>query len=145
MEQHNARRPSAADCAVAVRHVAAGQSLQADGSGPRAVRDKVVLSHKDVELVMNKTHYDKLCRLYRAATPPAGVDWGEPGVTSSRAQRMDERIFCVMQRYETLSGATSGYQGALPDHTFEAMRATFGVNHECFASPLNCYYGNFCR
>lgn len=38
----------------------------------------------------------------------------------------------------------SGLQGALPVPVFEALNKQFGVSFECFASPLNCYYKQFC-
>lgn len=38
----------------------------------------------------------------------------------------------------------SGLQGALPVPVFEALNKKFGVTFECFASPLNCYFKQFC-
>ncbi len=38
----------------------------------------------------------------------------------------------------------SGLQGALPVPVFEALNKQFGVTFECFASPLNCYFKQFC-
>ncbi|RYH05170.1 hypothetical protein EON65_45430 [archaeon] len=45
----------------------------------------------------------------------------------------------MLSRYETLSGKSEGYQMAFPDVGFAYLRETWGVNTECFASPLNCY------
>lgn len=44
------------------------------------------------------------------------------------------------------SGANegTGLQGALPVSVFEALHRQFGVSFECFASPLNCYFKQFC-
>lgn len=44
------------------------------------------------------------------------------------------------------SGANegTGLQGALPVTVFEALNRQFGVSFECFASPLNCYFKQFC-
>lgn len=38
----------------------------------------------------------------------------------------------------------TGLQGALPVHVFEALYKLFGVSFECFASPLNCYFKQYC-
>ena len=37
-----------------------------------------------------------------------------------------------------------GLQGALPTEVFECLHRIFGVTSECFASPLNCYFRQFC-
>ncbi|MEE6520082.1 hypothetical protein FKM82_017879 [Ascaphus truei] len=38
----------------------------------------------------------------------------------------------------------SGLQGALPVQVFQALHRLFGVTSECFASPLNCYFKQYC-
>lgn len=38
----------------------------------------------------------------------------------------------------------AGLQGALPVKVFECLQRCFEVTFECFASPLNCYYSQFC-
>lgn len=38
----------------------------------------------------------------------------------------------------------TGLQGSLPVHVFEALHRLFGVTFECFASPLNCYFRQYC-
>ncbi|XP_030067410.1 mRNA (2'-O-methyladenosine-N(6)-)-methyltransferase isoform X2 [Microcaecilia unicolor] len=38
----------------------------------------------------------------------------------------------------------TGLQGALPVHVFETLHKLFGVSFECFASPLNCYFKQYC-
>ncbi|XP_041096389.1 mRNA (2'-O-methyladenosine-N(6)-)-methyltransferase-like [Polyodon spathula] len=38
----------------------------------------------------------------------------------------------------------TGLQGALPVPVFEALHKHFGVSFECFASPLNSYFKQFC-
>ncbi len=54
------------------------------------------------------------------------------------------RVFCVIQRYETLSGPSDGYQMAFPNEGFKFLRDRLGVTVECFASPLNCWNQRFC-
>ena len=67
----------------------------------------------------------------------------EPGTDPARVL---SRIFVMIVRYETLFEAKSGHQAALPPDVFQALHDTFGVRHECFASPLNKWRGtkNFC-
>lgn len=77
------------------------------------------------------SHLDKLKRFYQHKTPFV-------------EKLFLERVFCMLQRYETLSGGSSGYQGALPDHVFVEMQRSFGIACECFASPLNCFFPSFC-
>lgn len=43
----------------------------------------------------------------------------------------------MLLRYETLFFLDQGTQGALPHRAFTHLQKTFGVTHECFASPLN--------
>ena len=47
------------------------------------------------------------------------------------------RVFAVLARYDTIAGA--GYQAAMPEPAFDALRRHFDVGTEGFASPLNCY------
>ena len=54
------------------------------------------------------------------------------------------RLFCLLARYDSLSGDTHGFQGAVPRHVFDELSRSFGVRHECFASPLNCFMPRFC-
>jgi Phosphorylated CTD interacting factor 1 WW domain len=38
-----------------------------------------------------------------------------------------------------------GFQAACPEAVFDVLQQSFlKVQHECFASPLNCYYGSYC-
>ena len=67
---------------------------------------------------------------------------GGAGTTAARALFL-QRLYCVVARYETFAGNTSGLQGALPHHVFDALERVCGVNQECFASPLNCHFPVF--
>lgn len=53
-------------------------------------------------------------------------------------------IYCCLSRYEALRGA--GYQCAVPASVFQAAATKCGLDAtiECFASPLNCRYRNYC-
>lgn len=42
-------------------------------------------------------------------------------------------------------GMVQDYMNAvLPTSVFQSLTAEFHVTFECFASPLNCYYSQFC-
>ena len=85
-----------------------------DADGPR--KPYMLISH---------AHYDKLKTLHdRFGSGDA-----------------DERIFCVVTRYEALRGA--GFQCAVPGACFEALRTYLGNTVECFASPLNCRFERY--
>jgi len=44
------------------------------------------------------------------------------------------------------TGDNEGFQlqGALPLAVFECLNRVFGVTFECFASPLNCFFKQYC-
>ncbi|KAL7647702.1 UNVERIFIED_CONTAM: hypothetical protein RMT77_001311 [Armadillidium vulgare] len=58
------------------------------------------------------------------------------------------RVWCLLKRYQTLLGSNPneghGTQGAIPVAVFECLNKHFGVTFECFASPLNCYFRQYC-
>jgi hypothetical protein len=79
-------------------------------------------------------HYYKLSNL-----------WDLQGGNGKGAESgKDEDIFCLLQRYESLSGASPGFQMALPEDVFDVLQKHWEVSHECFASPLNCYFPSYC-
>jgi hypothetical protein len=73
-----------------------------------------------------------------AAGGTAGTDDGDAAYDS----RFHRALFRLLLRYKSIRG--SGFQAAIGPACFEALKADFGVDMECFASPLNCRYGCFC-
>lgn len=55
-----------------------------------------------------------------------------------------QRVYCMVARYETFSGNASGLQGALPHHIFDSLENTLAIHTECFASPLNTHFTQYC-
>jgi hypothetical protein len=53
-------------------------------------------------------------------------------------------LYCCLARYESIQGA--GYQCAVPPAAFDAALHGLGLGTtmECFASPFNCRYRNYC-
>eukprot|EP01031_Cornospumella_fuschlensis_P033528 gene33528-40563_t len=93
------------------------------------------LQYQKKEHVISETHFKKLLGFYQENTDKYSHD---------QDPLFLRRLFCVLSRYETLSGKSEGYQMAFPDVGFKYLRDTWGVDTECFASPLNCYNSRFC-
>ena len=77
-------------------------------------------------LVINKTHYTKLQTLYT----------GNPADFLAC-------LYCMLARYEIYSAGATGFQGSLTPEVFGALNTLFGVQGECFASPLNAYFPSY--
>lgn len=86
-------------------------------------------------IAVNKSHYDKLRNLFQRY---GGVKESE----GDTEERFHAHLWCLLARYEALSG--HGYQAALCEAGFRALRSAMAVDFECFASPLNCHYGPHC-
>ncbi|XP_064599168.1 mRNA (2'-O-methyladenosine-N(6)-)-methyltransferase-like [Liolophura sinensis] len=88
-------------------------------------------------LKINTSHLHKLEQLYRIFTRD------DPKFDNFLA-----RVFCLLRRYKTYFGIKNSegisLQGALPIQVFECLHRVFGVTFECFASPLNCFFKQYC-
>ncbi|XP_077993785.1 mRNA (2'-O-methyladenosine-N(6)-)-methyltransferase-like [Glandiceps talaboti] len=96
-----------------------------------------VLKCKNETCKVNSSHFQKLEHLYRFHCRE-----------DPRFDNFLGRVWCLLKRYQTMFGIRanegSGLQGALPISVFEALHRLFGVTFECFASPLNCYFRQYC-
>lgn len=111
---------------IAVSNLATGKVCRVHSANAQ-----VRLNFRGTELSISEDHYRKLCNLW--------------DLNSGRNEDCrDSDIFCVLHRYEILNGASPGFQMALPEEVFDVLQNYWGVNHECFASPLNCYHPRFC-
>jgi len=90
--------------------------------------------HRTVRI--NEWHLEKLRRLYGLHTLNSGVWTGEANALFL------QRVWAMLMRYRLFGDA--GCQAALPERCFEMLRASLGVTHECYASPLNCYMPTYC-
>lgn len=57
----------------------------------------------------------------------------------------------MLKRYSTFLGNYTSHQqenemtqAAIPATVFNCLNIHFGVTFECFASPLNCYFRQYC-
>ena len=64
------------------------------------------------------------------------------GGKSNTHPEFTARVYCLLARYEALSGA--GYQAALNEKGFDVLLDEMAVKQELFASPFNCRYANHC-
>nr|CAG4651643.1 EOG090X02BU [Triops cancriformis] len=100
-------------------------------------KDQTMLRYKGDAVRINTLHFQKLEQLYRYnCFDDRKFEWFLP------------RVWCLLKRYHTYlgmaAGEGTGTQGALPITVFECLQKQFGVSFECFASPMNCYFKQYC-
>ncbi|XP_033009815.1 mRNA (2'-O-methyladenosine-N(6)-)-methyltransferase [Lacerta agilis] len=97
----------------------------------------VCVRYKGEMVKVSRSYFSKLWLLYRYSC-----------IDDSAFERFLPRVWCLLRRYQMMFGTGlyegTGLQGALPVHVFEALHKLFGVSFECFASPLNCYFKQYC-
>ncbi|XP_068918856.1 mRNA (2'-O-methyladenosine-N(6)-)-methyltransferase isoform X2 [Petaurus breviceps papuanus] len=93
--------------------------------------------YKGEMVKVSRSFFSKLWLLYRYSC-----------IDDSAFERFLPRVWCLLRRYQMMFGVGlyegTGLQGSLPVHVFEALHRLFGVSFECFASPLNCYFRQYC-
>jgi len=86
---------------------------------------------------LHKDHVEKVAKLHQIYKERKGD--GPSRIT------LDEHIFVMLLRYASYFGQEgSGLHAALPSKVFEVLHGEFGVELECYASPLNCYFPSYC-
>ncbi|ELW48241.1 Phosphorylated CTD-interacting factor 1 [Tupaia chinensis] len=97
----------------------------------------VCIRYKGEMVKVSRSYFSKLWLLYRYSC-----------IDDSAFERFLPRVWCLLRRYQMMFGVGlyegTGLQGSLPVHVFEALHRLFGVSFECFASPLNCYFRQYC-
>uniref|UniRef100_A0A8C5R6I7 mRNA (2'-O-methyladenosine-N(6)-)-methyltransferase n=1 Tax=Leptobrachium leishanense TaxID=445787 RepID=A0A8C5R6I7_9ANUR len=97
----------------------------------------VCVRFREESVGINQSYFSKLFQLYRLSSTD------DPG-----SDKFLSRVWCLLRRYQVMFGTAqyegSGLQGALPIQVFQALHKHFGVTSECFASPLNCYFKQYC-
>ncbi|KAG5675320.1 hypothetical protein PVAND_005231 [Polypedilum vanderplanki] len=89
---------------------------------------------------LNMTHLQKLEQLYRYNC-------------DDNFSLFIPRLYCMLKRYSTYLGnftplqqesESEMTQASIPASVFNCLNIHFGVTFECFASPLNCYFRQYC-
>lgn len=101
-------------------------------------KETTVLKYKSDGVRINNQYFNKLEQLYRY------------GCADDR--KFDfflSRCYMLIKRYNAYFGNTgvgegAQNQGALPIPVLEVLNKQFGVTVECFASPFNCYFRQYC-
>lgn len=55
---------------------------------------------------------------------------------------LDKYVFCLLLRYKSFMG--NSHQFAMETKFKDVLREKYGINFECFASPINVYYDKYC-
>uniref|UniRef100_UPI00398F8637 mRNA (2'-O-methyladenosine-N(6)-)-methyltransferase isoform X2 n=2 Tax=Pristiophorus japonicus TaxID=55135 RepID=UPI00398F8637 len=99
--------------------------------------DVACVRYKGEVRKISRNYLSKLEQLYRYSC-----------IDDVRFEKFLARVWCLLRRYQSMFGIGAhegtGLQGALPVAVFESLNKQFGVTFECFASPLNCYFRQYC-
>jgi phosphorylated CTD-interacting factor 1 len=123
----------------------------------------VDVRYGDFYATINTSHYNKLLYFYSlrenvlntttttASTSTQQQSYNNNNMQTKNMDKFHNALACLLIRYMAFfsgKGGTryegSGLQAALPEELFRFLRDEFSVSMECFASPLNCFFGNFC-
>ncbi|KAF7491973.1 hypothetical protein SSS_04848 [Sarcoptes scabiei] len=99
-------------------------------------RDGFIFRYKNTEyLKINAVHHQKLELLYYYNCRD-----------DRRYNLFLARVWCLLKRYQSLFDKFEGvsFQNSLPLSVFATLHKNFGVTFECFASPFNCYFRQYC-
>ena len=101
-------------------------------------KEKTYLRFKGDTVQINNLYFNKLEQLYRYGC-----------ADDRKFEYFLSRVYMLIKRYNgsfgnILSGEGAQNQGALPVPVLECLNKQFGVTVECFASPFNCYFRQFC-
>ncbi|KAF2351293.1 WW domain [Trinorchestia longiramus] len=100
-------------------------------------KDTTCLRFNGEALRINTMYFQKLEHLYRYNC-----------FDDRKFELFIPRVWCLLKRYQTFLGSNPnegyGTQAGLPVTVMECLNKQFGVTFECFASPLNCYFKQYC-
>lgn len=89
-------------------------------------------------LQLSTIHYHKLQTLY-----------GRVSMSFDLSQsNLNQLVFILLRRYKTFMGSDrfegASFHAAAPEGVFTILRDMLNVRQECFASPFNCFFSQFC-
>jgi len=100
-------------------------------------KEQTQLRYKGDVMRLNNAHFAKLEQLYRYGC-----------ADDRKFDYFLTRVWMLLKRYQCYFGVSAGEgaqnQGAVPVTALECLNKNFGVTFECFASPLNCYFRQYC-
>lgn len=101
------------------------------------VKEFVHLKYKNEPVKIRLLHLQKLENLYRSYC-----------AEEKKSDNFLARVWCLLKRYQVFFGHPNNEgsfsQASLPKQVFDCLMRNFGVTFECFASPLNCYFRQYC-
>jgi len=100
-------------------------------------KEQTQLRYKGEVMRINNQYFNKLEQLYRYGC-----------ADDRKFEHFLTRVWMLLKRYSGFFGSSPGEgaqnQGGLPVTVLECLHKNFGVTLECFASPLNCYFRQYC-
>ena len=86
-------------------------------------------------ITIQHIHYDKLHTLYQ--------------LQQHHSNDFHTKLYLLIRRYSSVFDGIEAYEGsamhaAVPESSFQQLTDNFTITQELFASPLNCYYKQFC-
>ncbi|KAL1522070.1 hypothetical protein AB1Y20_021713 [Prymnesium parvum] len=110
--------------------------LALGGAGTRGALDDAEARRLLSQLSLTPPYMQKLRELYARHAPRRAA------AAAAAERRFRLRLLALLLRYHAIGGL--GFQAALGGAPFAALQRGLRVNFECFASPLNCYFGAYC-
>jgi len=93
----------------------------------------IVLTYNKESLKITQDHYKKLKKLF---------------IEQESKMDLQTSVWVLLKRYSKFicdpEEKSEQFHAAAPKSFFEFINEQFDVSFECFASPLNCYFKNFC-
>lgn len=126
--------------------------LQEDGCTPKKPYHTISIPHLIKAVQLWQFHHENSQNGSAAAAAAATIKTitakaiyqNTTAAIASLGNDFLKHLYCCLARYETIKGA--GYQCAVPPAAFDAAHEELGLGMtiECFASPFNCRYRQYC-
>lgn len=116
--------------------------INLDASKAKSDTQQVSLTCNGLTLYINHAHYQKLKAMFQRNYPHIHNAMESSSSSTTSSLLFTQALFSLLCRYDSLAGA--GLQSSLTGDVFDVLLKHFSCHMECFASPLNSRYGNFC-
>ncbi|XP_060845063.1 mRNA (2'-O-methyladenosine-N(6)-)-methyltransferase [Rhopalosiphum padi] len=98
-----------------------------------ADKEQTYVRFNGERLLINTVYLQKLEQLYRYSC-----------YEDKKMENFMARVWCLLKRYSVFCSNSPDTQVSVPVPILESLHRNFGVTFECFASPLNCYFRQYC-